>query len=92
MQSVNQRITQMTFASVLFLCASTSHADIAPPPSFFSLAQEEQNVKIVISQEDDGWAIVQIDPLEYDDLELENLALFDRRTYGGVMLCFYAKQ
>jgi 16S rRNA (guanine966-N2)-methyltransferase len=41
---------------------------------------------------DDGWVIVQIDPLEYDELELENLALFDQRAYGGVMLCFYAKK
>jgi 16S rRNA (guanine966-N2)-methyltransferase len=41
---------------------------------------------------DDGWVIVQIDPLEYEELELENLALFDQRTYGSVMLCFYAKQ
>lgn len=41
---------------------------------------------------DDGWVIVQIDPLEYDDLELENLVLFDQRTYGGVMLCFYAQK
>ncbi len=40
----------------------------------------------------DGWVIVQIDPLEYDDLELENLELFDQRSYGGVTLCFYAKK
>jgi 16S rRNA (guanine(966)-N(2))-methyltransferase RsmD len=41
---------------------------------------------------DDGWVIVQIDPLEYDELELENLELFDQRSYGGVMLCFYTKK
>ena len=40
---------------------------------------------------DDGWTIVQIDPLEYEDLELEHLALFDQRAYGGVMLCFYTR-
>jgi len=38
----------------------------------------------------DGWAIAQIHPREYDELALEHMALFDQRTYGGVMLCFYA--
>jgi 16S rRNA (guanine(966)-N(2))-methyltransferase RsmD len=40
---------------------------------------------------DDGWVIVQIDPLEYEDQSLEQLTLFDQRTYGGVMLSFYAR-
>ena len=39
---------------------------------------------------EDGWAIAQIHPREYEDLHLENLFLFDRREYGSVMLCFYA--
>lgn len=38
---------------------------------------------------DDGWAIVQIDPKEYEALSLEDLVLFDQRRYGGVSLCFY---
>ncbi len=38
---------------------------------------------------EDCWVIVQINPREYEELELEHLALFDRRTYGGVMFCFY---
>ncbi|MGC9356591.1 MAG: 16S rRNA (guanine(966)-N(2))-methyltransferase RsmD [Anaerolineae bacterium] len=37
----------------------------------------------------DGWIIVQINPTEYEDLELENLVLFDQREYGSVMFCFY---
>ncbi len=41
---------------------------------------------------DDGWAIVQIHPREYEELALKHLMHFDRRTYGSVMLCFYAKQ
>jgi 16S rRNA (guanine966-N2)-methyltransferase len=40
---------------------------------------------------DDGWAIAQIHPREYEELALEHLALFDQRAYGGVLLCFYAK-
>jgi len=38
---------------------------------------------------EDGWAIVQINPVEYEDLTLQNLSLFDQRQYGSVMLCFY---
>ena len=39
---------------------------------------------------EDGWTIAQINPVEYQPLELVNLQLFDQRTYGGVMLCFYS--
>ncbi len=38
---------------------------------------------------DDSWVIVQIDKVEYRDLELDNLKLFDRRTYGSTELDFY---
>ena len=38
---------------------------------------------------DDGWAIAQIHHREYEELPLAHLALFDQRTYGSVMLCFY---
>jgi 16S rRNA (guanine(966)-N(2))-methyltransferase RsmD len=40
---------------------------------------------------DGGWVVVQIDPLEYEEQALEQLVLFDQRSYGGVMLCFYAR-
>ncbi len=40
---------------------------------------------------DDGWAIAQIHPREYEELVLDHLVRFDQRTYGSVMLCFYAK-
>jgi 16S rRNA (guanine(966)-N(2))-methyltransferase RsmD len=40
---------------------------------------------------EDGWAIVQINPVEYAEVTLENLTLFDQRKYGGVMLCFYMR-
>ncbi len=40
---------------------------------------------------EDGWTIVQIHPREFEALPLERLRLFDQRTYGGVMLCFYAR-
>lgn len=38
----------------------------------------------------DAWVIVQIHPREFTDLQLRRLELFDRRTYGSVMLCFYS--
>ncbi|MCZ7546087.1 MAG: 16S rRNA (guanine(966)-N(2))-methyltransferase RsmD [Anaerolineae bacterium] len=39
----------------------------------------------------DGVAIAQIDPKEYSALELEALVLYDQRTYGRTMLCFYER-
>ncbi|MBN1260462.1 MAG: 16S rRNA (guanine(966)-N(2))-methyltransferase RsmD [Anaerolineae bacterium] len=39
----------------------------------------------------DGWVIVQIHPVEYEEPALQNLVLFDQRTYGSVMLGFYER-
>lgn len=39
----------------------------------------------------EGWAIAQIDPTEYTDLDLAHLALIDQRRYGNTMLCFYTR-
>jgi len=41
---------------------------------------------------EDGWAIVQIHPIEYEAPELRTLELFDQREYGSVMLCFYQRR
>ncbi len=38
---------------------------------------------------EDGLAIAQIFPKEYQDLELKSLSLVDQRKYGSTMLCFY---
>ncbi len=38
---------------------------------------------------DDSWIIVQIDKVEYEEQTLENLKLFDCRTYGSTELVFY---
>lgn len=37
----------------------------------------------------DGIVIVQIDPKEYELVELKNLTLYDQRKYGNTMFCFY---
>lgn len=40
---------------------------------------------------EDGWVIVQIDPKEYEVIQLENLSLFDERKYGRTLLLFYER-
>ena len=37
----------------------------------------------------DGWVIVQIDPVEYQDLTLINLEEFEQRRYGSTLFVFY---
>ncbi len=39
----------------------------------------------------DGWAISQIAPGEYTDVQLRNLREFDRRKYGSTLLIFYER-
>lgn len=36
-----------------------------------------------------GLVVVQIDPKEFEELDLANLALYDQRRYGSTLLCFY---
>lgn len=38
---------------------------------------------------EDGLIIVQIDPKEYEPLDLQNLTLEQERRYGNTQLCFY---
>ena len=38
---------------------------------------------------EDAWVIVQIHPVEFEQLDLKNLAEFDRRHYGSTELIFY---
>lgn len=40
----------------------------------------------------DAWIIVQIHPVEYQALELENLSEFDQRRYGSVLFVFYQRR
>ncbi|MBI1876831.1 MAG: 16S rRNA (guanine(966)-N(2))-methyltransferase RsmD [Chloroflexi bacterium] len=39
----------------------------------------------------DGAVVVQIHPVEYEDLALQNLVLYDERKYGSTLLCFYER-
>jgi 16S rRNA (guanine966-N2)-methyltransferase len=61
------------------------------PPQFKDLWEQtvhalDQNPDWLV---DDSWILVQIDKVEYKPLELINLKLFDRRTYGSTELIFY---
>ncbi len=38
---------------------------------------------------EDAWVIVQIDPVEYQKIDLEHLSEFDQRQYGSTLLVFY---
>ena len=40
---------------------------------------------------EDGWVIVQIDPVEDTEIKLVNLVEFDRRHYGSTLLLFYSR-
>ncbi len=40
---------------------------------------------------DESWVIVQIDPKEYEKLDLTNLKEFDERKYGSTLLVFYER-
>ncbi len=65
---------------------------IAPPQYRGMWIQMLQTLDVQMSWlAQGGWAIAQINPVEYEPLALDNLALFDQRKYGGVMLCFYAR-
>jgi len=65
---------------------------IAPPQYFgtwkLALYAVDGNANISRS---DGWIIVQIDPIEDEDIELTNFKEFDRRRYGSTLLIFYEK-
>lgn len=64
------------------------------PPQFHELWKRA--LTAISAQPDwlveDGWAIVQIDPTEYEKLDLKNLDEFDQRKYGNVLLVFYERR
>lgn len=39
---------------------------------------------------EDAWVIVQIHPVEYEELHLVHLVEFDQRDYGSTIVVFYA--
>lgn len=63
------------------------------PPQYYKMWEKavnllDQNPAWLV---DDGWIVVQIDPLEYVQLDLQNFEEFDRRKYGSTELVFYER-
>lgn len=63
------------------------------PPQYQSLWAK--SLALVDRQPDwlnpDGWAIVQIDPVEYTEQSLQHLTMIDQRKYGHTALYFYER-
>ncbi len=53
-----------------------------------SLHLLEQNIEWLDKY---GWGIIQIDPIEYQEIQLANLVEFDQRRYGSTQLVFYER-
>ncbi|MCJ7626384.1 MAG: 16S rRNA (guanine(966)-N(2))-methyltransferase RsmD [Anaerolineaceae bacterium] len=52
------------------------------------LIKINENIKWLHNE---GWVIVQIDPLEYSEHNLDNLREFDQRKYSNTLLVFYER-
>lgn len=63
------------------------------PPQYKSLWMDAITLldKSISLLSEDGWVIVQIDPVEDTEIKLINLIEFDRRRYGSTLLLFYAR-
>ncbi|GIV66548.1 MAG: 16S rRNA (guanine(966)-N(2))-methyltransferase RsmD [Chloroflexota bacterium] len=64
------------------------------PPQYKNLWKEillklDQNINWLA---DDGWVIVQIDPVEYENLIFNHLTEFEQRRYGSTLLLFFEKR
>jgi 16S rRNA G966 N2-methylase RsmD len=68
------------------------HLIYVAPPQYLGLWQK---VMRVLDERPSAWltsagiVVAQIDPKEYEPLTLQNLSLYDSRTYGNTQLCFY---
>ena len=64
------------------------------PPQYHQMWKKSLNIiddnKDLLN--DDGWIIVQIDPMEYESIQLMNFREFDQRKYGSTVLIFYVSK
>lgn len=63
------------------------------PPQYKQMWQKALGLidKLPTLLSDDGQIIVQINPIEWVELKLENFEVFDTRKYGDTLLVFYEK-
>jgi 16S rRNA (guanine(966)-N(2))-methyltransferase RsmD len=66
---------------------------IAPPQYKALWAKAIQLIELRLDQWllPDGAIVAQIHPVEYQDLALQQLVLYDQRKYGSTLLCFYER-
>lgn len=64
------------------------------PPQYHGLWIEALKLvdKTPALMNDNCWVIVQIDPVEDENVSLSELSLFDKRKYGSTVLNFYSSQ
>lgn len=63
------------------------------PPQYKDMWKETMKILDARPQwlSDKGTLVVQIHPVEYEELELKSFVLQDKRKYGSTLLCFYEK-
>jgi 16S rRNA (guanine966-N2)-methyltransferase len=63
------------------------------PPQYKEMWKETLNLLDARPQwlSDEGILVVQIHPVEFEELELQSFVLKDQRKYGSTLLCFYSK-
>ena len=58
--------------------------------TFSVTGQIETGVALIfLDANNDSWVIVQIDPIEYESVHLNNLLEFEQRKYGSTLLLFF---
>ncbi|TAH52570.1 MAG: 16S rRNA (guanine(966)-N(2))-methyltransferase RsmD [Chloroflexota bacterium] len=63
------------------------------PPQYKKMWQETMKLLDARPQwlSDEGTLVVQIHPVEFDELEWQSFVLQDKRKYGSTLLCFYER-
>ncbi len=63
------------------------------PPQYKEMWKETMKLLDARPQwlSEEGILVVQIHPVEYEELELKSFVLEDERKYGSTLLCFYEK-
>lgn len=54
-----------------------------------ALDRVDKNIRLL---SDDGWVIVQIDPVEYEKMDLQSMSEFEQRRYGSTLLVFFRRE
>jgi len=101
---MNIKITHFNTSSEVMQMDSFKYLELKPdrtfdylyvaPPQYHDLWNKTLT-KLDLNQgwlSDDAWIIIQIHPVEYDEIEFLNLSLFDSRKYGSTMLLFYQQK